>query len=117
MAHTRTVSERITAATEEAFHLRFLAQGVVPDAHLVTLDGVPHLIDVVSGSVATLTPDGGAWSVREGGPLKLWSRIGDFIDAFDAAGRPGPETFTLRADGDGQRLLHSGLPRLRLPVG
>ncbi|WP_399939695.1 ATP-grasp peptide maturase system methyltransferase [Streptomyces sp. BBFR25] len=113
----RHAPERITAATEEAFHLRFLAQGVVPDAHLVTLDGVPHLIDVVSGSVATLTPDGGAWSVREGGPLKLWSRIEDFIDAFDAAGRPGPETFTLRVDGDGQRLLHSGLPRLRLPAG
>ncbi|OMI89282.1 SAM-dependent methyltransferase [Streptomyces sp. M1013] len=113
----RHAPERITASTEEAFHLRFLAQGVVPDAQLVTLDGVPHLIDVVSGSVATLTPDGGAWSVREGGPLKLWSRIEDFIDAFDAAGRPGPETFTLRVDGDGQRLLHSGLPRLRLPVG
>lgn len=38
---------------------------------MVTVDGVPHLIDVVSGSAATLTSDRGAWSVREGGPLKL----------------------------------------------
>ncbi|MGC0382874.1 ATP-grasp peptide maturase system methyltransferase [Streptomyces sp. SAI-129] len=113
----RHAPERITASTEEAFHLRFLAQSAVPDAQMVTVDGVPHLIDVVSGSAATLTPDGGAWSVREGGPLNLWSRIEDFIDAFDAAGRPGPETYTLRVDGDGQRLLCSGLPELRLPVG
>ncbi|MFC9050264.1 ATP-grasp peptide maturase system methyltransferase [Streptomyces anthocyanicus] len=111
----RHAPERLTAATEEAFHLRFLAQGAVPDAQLVTVDGAPHLIDVVSGSVATLTPDSGAWSVREGGPLKLWSRIEGLIDAFDAAGRPGPETFTLRVDDDGQRLLHARLPQLRLP--
>ncbi|MER6167572.1 ATP-grasp peptide maturase system methyltransferase [Streptomyces violaceorubidus] len=113
----RHAPDRITAGTEDAFHLRFLAQSAVPDAQMVTTDGVVHLIDSVSGSAATLTPDGGDWSVREGGPVKLWSRIERFVDAFDAAGRPGPQTYTLRVDGDGQRLLHPGLPQLRLPVG
>ncbi|MFE0802251.1 ATP-grasp peptide maturase system methyltransferase [Streptomyces sp. NPDC058812] len=108
---------RLTDATEEAFHLRFLAQSAVPNAQMVTIDGVLHLIDVVSGSAAALTPDGGNWRVREGGPLKLWSRIEHFVEAFDAAGRPGPETYTLRVDGDGQRLLHSQVPPLRLPRG
>jgi methyltransferase of ATP-grasp peptide maturase system len=113
----RHAPERLTAVTEEAFHLRFLAQSAVPDAQMVTIGGVLHLIDVASGSAATLTPDGGAWSVREGGPLKLWSGIEDFIDAFDAAGGPGPETYTLRVDGDGQRVLHARVPQLRLPRG
>ncbi|MFD5654663.1 ATP-grasp peptide maturase system methyltransferase [Streptomyces sp. NPDC127039] len=113
----RHAPERLTAATEEAFHLRFLAQSAVPDAQMVTVDGVPHLIDVVSGSAAALTHDGGGWAVREGGPLELWSQIEDLIDAFDAAGRPGPETFTLRVDGDGQRLLHAQVPQLQLPPG
>ncbi|GAA2600846.1 MULTISPECIES: ATP-grasp peptide maturase system methyltransferase [Streptomyces] len=110
----RHAPERLTAATEEAFHLRFLAQSAVPDAQMVTVDGVLHLIDVVSGSATTLTPEGGAWSVREGGPLKLWSLIEQVIDGFEAAGRPGPETYTLRVDGEGQRLLHARMPQLRL---
>ncbi|MGC9376171.1 ATP-grasp peptide maturase system methyltransferase [Streptomyces sp. MH13] len=110
----RHAPERLTAATEEAFHLRFLAQSAVPNAQMVAIEGVLHLIDVVSGSAATLTPDGGTWSVREGGPLKLWARIEQVIDAFDAAGRPGPETYTLHVDGDGQRLLHSSMPQLPL---
>ncbi|MFK4543191.1 methyltransferase of ATP-grasp peptide maturase system [Streptomyces tendae] len=113
----RHAPERITAATEEAFHLRFLAQSAVPDAQMVTVGGVLHLIDVVSGAVATLAPEGGAWKVREGGPLRLWSLIEQVLDAFDAAGRPGPETYTLRVDGEGQRLLPAPGLRLRLPRG
>ncbi|MFF9860363.1 ATP-grasp peptide maturase system methyltransferase [Streptomyces tendae] len=109
--------KRLTATTEDAFHLRFLAQSAVPDAQMVTIDGVPHLVDVISGSAATLTPEGGDWSVRERGPVKLWARIERFIECYDAAGRPGPETFTLRVDGDGQWLLHPRMPRLLLSAG
>lgn len=36
----RHTPERITAAAEEAFHLRFLAQSAVPDAQMVTVGGV-----------------------------------------------------------------------------
>lgn len=40
----RHAPERITAAAEEAFHLRFLAQSAVPDAQMVTVGGgaAPH---------------------------------------------------------------------------
>ncbi len=113
----RHAPERLSAATSEAFHLRFLAQCAVPDAQMVTVDGVPHLIDVVSGSAATLTSDGDAWNVREAGPVKLWERIEQVIDAYDAAGRPGPESFALCVDGSEARLVHASLPGLRLPRG
>ncbi|MEV5239010.1 ATP-grasp peptide maturase system methyltransferase [Streptomyces cinnamoneus] len=108
--------ERITAATEEAFHLRFLAQCVVPDAQMVTVGEVVHLVDVVTGSAVTLTPAGGRWEVREGGPVRLWERIETVLDAYDEAGRPGTATFTLRVDDrGGQQLRHPQLPSLTLP--
>lgn len=111
----RHTPDRLTEATDEAFHLRFLAQCAVPEAQMVTIGGVLHLIDIVSGSAATLSPEGDEWNVREGGPLKLWTRIEQFIEAFDTSGRPGPETYTLHVDGTTQRLLHSRMPELRLP--
>ncbi|MFI9718223.1 ATP-grasp peptide maturase system methyltransferase [Streptomyces sp. NPDC052396] len=107
--------ERITAATEEAFHVRFLAQSAVPDAQMTTVGEVVHLVDVVTGSAATLTTDGDGWAVREGGPVRLWERIEHVLDAYDAAGRPRPETFTLRVDNGGQHLRHPQLPVLSLP--
>ncbi|WP_319054224.1 ATP-grasp peptide maturase system methyltransferase [Streptomyces europaeiscabiei] len=115
---SRTTShspERITAATEKAFHLRFLAQSAVPDAQMTTVGEVVHLVDVVTGSVATITPGDGAWRVREGGPVKLWERIERVLDAYDAAGRPGPETFTLHVYDGGQHLRHEQMPGLPLP--
>lgn len=110
--------ERITAATEESFHLRFLVQSTVPDTQLATVGEVVHLVDVVSGSTATLTPGGGVgggWQVREGGPVRLWECVERVLDAYDAAGRPGPETFTLCVHEDGQHLRHPQLPCLPLP--
>ncbi|MFG2170581.1 ATP-grasp peptide maturase system methyltransferase [Streptomyces niveus] len=107
--------ERITAATDEAFHLRFLAQSAVPDAQMTTVGEVVHLVDVVTGSAATLTPDDGAWLVHEGGPVKLWERVESVLDAYDAADRPGPETFTLRVHDGGQHLRLPQMPDLRLP--
>ncbi|MCC9155134.1 methyltransferase domain-containing protein [Streptomyces parvulus] len=112
----RHTHHRLTDPTDEASHLRFLAQCVVPEAQTAFIDGFPHLVDVVSGSVASLTPEGDSWKVREGGPLALWTRIEQLIESFDAAGRPGPETFTLRVEGTAQSLLHPQMPELRLPV-
>ncbi|MFD8002975.1 ATP-grasp peptide maturase system methyltransferase [Streptomyces mirabilis] len=111
---TRHSPERISAATEEAFHLRFLAQSAVPDAQMTTVGEVVHLVDVVTGSAATLTPGDGGWQVREGGPVKLWERIERVLDAYDAADRPGPETFSLHVYGGGQHLRHPQLPGLPL---
>lgn len=108
--------ERIGAATEEAFHLRFLAQCAVPDAQMTTVGEVVHLVDVVTGSAATLTPDDGAWLVREGGPVKLWERVERVVDAYDMAGRPEPETFTLYVHDGGQHVRHPRMPGLPLPL-
>ncbi|MEU5525060.1 ATP-grasp peptide maturase system methyltransferase [Streptomyces sp. NPDC047860] len=108
--------ERITAATEEAFSLRFLAQSAVPDAQLATVGNALHLVDVVSGSAAALTRDGdGGWQVREGGSVRLWERVERVLDAYDMAGRPGPETFTLCVHDGGQHLRHPSMPCLPLP--
>ncbi|MDI6407462.1 ATP-grasp peptide maturase system methyltransferase [Streptomyces albus] len=112
---TRQTPERITAATDEAFHLRFLAQSAVPDAQLTTVGEVVHLVDVVTGSAATLTPGEDGWAVREGGPVKLWERIERVLDAYDAAGAPGPETFTLHVYDGGQHLRHPQMTGLPLP--
>lgn len=112
---TRHSPERITAATEDAFHLRFLAQSAVPDAQMTNVGEIVHLVDVVTGSAATLTPDKGTWLVREGGPVKLWERIEGVLDAFDAAERPGPQAFTLHVYDGGQHLRHSKMPGLPLP--
>lgn len=106
--------ERITAATEEAFHLRFLAQCAAPDA-LTTVGDIVHLVDVVTGSAATLTPTDGRWEVREGGPVRLWERIERVLSAYDEASRPGPQTFTLHVYNGGQHLRHPHLPGLPLP--
>jgi hypothetical protein len=112
---TRHSPERITAATKEAFHLRFLAQSAAPDAQMTTVGDIVHLVDVVTGSAATLTPDGEGWAVREGGPVRLWERIENVMDAYDAADAPGPETFTLHVYDGGQHLRHPQMPGLPLP--
>ncbi|MFJ9590560.1 hypothetical protein [Streptomyces acidicola] len=105
--------ERTSAATEEAFHLRFLAQSAVPDAQMTEAGEVVHLVDVVTGSVATPTPHGGGWEVSQGDPLKLWDRIETILSAYNTAGRP--ETFRLHTYDGGQHLRHPQMPRLPLP--
>ena len=74
-----------------------------------------HLVDVATGSAATLTLDDSGWAVRESGPVKLWKRIEAVLDAYDAAGAPGPEAFTLHIHGSGQHLRHPRMPGLLLP--
>lgn len=106
--------ERITAATEEGFHLRFLAQCAVPDTQMTTVGEVVHLVDVVTGSAATLTPVEAGWEVREGGPVRLWERIERVLSSYDEASRPGPETFTLHVYDERQHLRHPHLPSLPL---
>jgi methyltransferase of ATP-grasp peptide maturase system len=108
--------QRITAGTEEAFHLRFLAQCAVPDTQMTTVGDVVHLVDVTTGSAATLTPHEGRWEVREGGPMRLWERIERVLSAYDEAGRPGPETFTLHVYDGEQHLRHPQMPGLPLPT-
>jgi methyltransferase of ATP-grasp peptide maturase system len=120
----RHTPDRITDPTAAAFHTRFLAQTAVPNAQLVHLGDVVHLVDVASGSAAHLTRDGtgdrggddGAWRVRESGPVRLWERIEQLLDAYDAADRPRPETFRLHVTPDVQVLRHRRMPAMPLPA-
>ncbi|CCK32800.1 hypothetical protein BN159_8422 [Streptomyces davaonensis JCM 4913] len=112
---SRHSPERITAGTEEAFHLLFLAQCAVPEAQMTIVGDVVYLVDVVTGSAATLTPVEDRWEVREGGPVRLWEQIEAVLSAYDEAARPGPETFTLHVYDGGQHLRHPKLPGLPLP--
>jgi hypothetical protein len=73
------------------------------------------LVDVVTGSVAVLAPGDEQWHVREGGPVKLWQKIEQLLDAYDDAGRPGPDAFTLHTTSKSQYLHHPKMPRLQLP--
>ena len=40
--------------------------------------------------------------------MKRWARIEHVLDAYDMAGTPGPETFTLRVYGGGPKFLRFG---------
>jgi methyltransferase of ATP-grasp peptide maturase system len=106
--------ERFSAATEEAFHLRFLVQSAVPGTQMITVGEVVRLVDVVTGSAAALTPYEGTWEVRQCGPLKLWDRVEAVLSAYDAAGRPQPETFSLHVNDGRQYLRHPHMPALPL---
>ena len=107
--------DRINVATEEAFHLRFLAQCAVPDTQMTTIGEVVRLVDVVTGAAASLTSVDGWWEAREGGPVRLCERIERVLAAYDEAGRPGPETFTLHVHHGGQYVRHLRLSDLQLP--
>ncbi|MEV5414125.1 ATP-grasp peptide maturase system methyltransferase [Thermopolyspora sp. NPDC052614] len=102
-------------ASTDAFATRFIVQAAIPNAqHMPGLDGCLHLVDVVSGSVATLTPNDGTWTVRQGGPLRLWDRVEETLDRYETAGRPPLDTFSLDVHADGQYLSHPDMPRLRI---
>jgi len=62
--------------------------------------------------VALLEPDGGAWHVRQRGPLALADRVEETLDAYDAAGRPDQTAFRMRVEVSGQYLEHPDMPQI-----
>ncbi|WP_242903114.1 ATP-grasp peptide maturase system methyltransferase [Actinomadura terrae] len=109
---------RLDEASDEAFFARFLAQLAAPNAQQLTdpEGDTVHLINVTTGSAATLTPDGTSggedWCVRQAGPLRLWDAVEAAWDTWDRAGRPGPETFRMHIDNGRQTIAHPGVPGL-----
>ncbi|MGP4022290.1 hypothetical protein [Actinomadura sp. 3N407] len=104
--------ERLDEATEEGFFGRFLAQLAVSNAQLVTAGDAMHVIDVTSGSAATLTPDDGEWRVQQAGPLRLWDAVEAVWEAWRQADRPGPESFRMRIHDGRQRIHHRSAANL-----
>lgn len=86
-----------------------------PDARMAAVGEAAHLVNVVTGSAAILAPWRRGSAVREGGPVRLWKRVERVLDDCDAAGAPGPETFTLHVYDGGQHLRDPHLPGLPLP--
>ncbi|MFC5183607.1 ATP-grasp peptide maturase system methyltransferase [Actinomadura harenae] len=114
----RHAPTRLDEATLTGFFARFLAQLAAPNAQVATqpVDGgrdVRHLLDVTTGSAATLTATtGGGYNVRQAGPRRLWDDIETAWDAWDHAGRPGPEAFRMRIDQDRQTITNPHFPEL-----
>jgi hypothetical protein len=82
------------------------------NAQLIAMGEVTYVVDAVGGSVACLSRTEDGWQVHQGGPVALWDTIEHALTAWDANGRPGPETFHMVIDQHGQRIRHQTAPEL-----
>nr|BFD89538.1 ATP-grasp peptide maturase system methyltransferase [Kitasatospora sp. Xyl93] len=77
----------------------FLVQLTLPGAQVVraTADGKPlvYLFDIERELFAAFSEDGDGWTVRQGGPARLWDRVEETLKAWQDAGRPGISTVRL----------------------
>ncbi|MGX4735250.1 ATP-grasp peptide maturase system methyltransferase [Kitasatospora griseola] len=95
---------------------RFVAQLAAPHAQRITLarDGRNDtvLIDVEAGTWACLTQAGGdRWTVRQGGPDRLWDRVEENIARWRTDGAPPLDQFEITVGPDGQTITWpSGRP-------
>ncbi|MEW2806723.1 ATP-grasp peptide maturase system methyltransferase [Streptomyces massasporeus] len=85
---------------------RFIAQLAVPGAQRLTLerDGRTEdvLVDVETGSWASVYSEGGRWVVRQGGPEPLWDAVEEHHGRWCAAGAPAAKEFTVTVTPEGQ---------------
>lgn len=93
-----------------------LVQLTAPDARHVTmsLDGGPlstYVLDAADESFAVLAPrTGGGWTVRQGGPVRLWDAIESTLDRWDAVGRPSADQLRIRVTPSKQTIWHPADP-------
>ncbi|MFF1507981.1 ATP-grasp peptide maturase system methyltransferase [Streptomyces sp. NPDC058326] len=84
---------------------RFVAQLAAPRAQLIRMSlgggARPVLLDVDAGSWVTLRRDGARWTVRQGGPDHLWSRIEDHVTRWRRSGSPALDRFRITVTPDG----------------
>lgn len=77
----------------------FMAQLAAPNARYFSMpvDGGmvnTFLLDSVTDAFAVLAPDSeGGWTVRQGGPYRLWDEVESAISAWREAGSPNPSEF------------------------
>ncbi|MGY0059700.1 ATP-grasp peptide maturase system methyltransferase [Streptomyces sp. LZ34] len=87
---------------------QFVAQLAAPGAQYLGMssDGGPmldHVIDMSRESFATLLPDGeGGFSVRQGGPVRLWDAVENAVATWQQAGSPPQTAFGLTVTPDRQ---------------
>ncbi|MFR9726041.1 ATP-grasp peptide maturase system methyltransferase [Streptomyces sp. MS19] len=103
--------ERVAALGAEVINdwdTRFVAQIAAPGAQRISLDRdgrTEHvLIDVDEGSWAALTETGGRWTVRQGGPARIWDDIETHVFLWRADGAPTLDKFEITITPDEQRI-------------
>lgn len=91
---------------------RFVAQLAAPRAQQISFtdDGRTEqvLLDVESGAWAALWDAGGHWTVRQGGPARLWDAVEEHVGRWRADGAPGLERFEIQVTPDGQTITWPG---------
>ncbi|AJC58225.1 ATP-grasp peptide maturase system methyltransferase [Streptomyces sp. 769] len=102
-------AERPTSLGADAlddWNTRFVAQLAAPGAQRIRLDRngrTEHvLIDVSAGAWASLAQVGDDWTVRQGGPARLWDVIEGHINRWRADGAPDLEQFEVTVTPEGQ---------------
>lgn len=89
---------------------QFLAQLAAPGAQYLgmSVDGGPmldHLVDLAGPSFVTLLPDGEeTFTVRQGGPVRLWDAVEDAVDTWRRVGSPPQTVFGLSVEPGRQRV-------------
>lgn len=95
------------------WNTRFVAQLAAPNAQRFTLDRdgrTEHvLLDVDAGSWAALTESGGTWSVRQGGPDRIWDDIEEHVTRWRSDGSPTLDQFSITVTPEGQTITWPGL--------
>ncbi|MCX4880577.1 hypothetical protein [Streptomyces sp. NBC_00847] len=90
---------------------RFVAQLAAPHAQRLSLnrDGrTEHLlVDVDAGAWAALVQDGETWTVRQGGPARLWDDVEETVCQWEADGSPGLDLFEVAVTPEGQTVTWS----------
>ncbi|MBT2886364.1 MULTISPECIES: ATP-grasp peptide maturase system methyltransferase [Streptomyces] len=96
---------RVPPTVLEEWTPAFLAQLTVPDAQLVharTAEGEQqrtYLFDPGRESFAEFVPgprNAAGWTVRQGGPVRLWDQVEEVLLAWRDAGSPGVDAVRLR---------------------
>ncbi|MEH0579160.1 ATP-grasp peptide maturase system methyltransferase [Streptomyces sp. B21-108] len=106
--------ERTTLLAADAlddWNTRFVAQIAAPHAQRLSLnrDGrAEHLlIDVDAGAWAAVVRDGETWTVRQGGPARLWDDVEETVTRWRADGAPGLDQFEVTVTPEGQTVTWS----------
>ncbi|GAA2050502.1 ATP-grasp peptide maturase system methyltransferase [Streptomyces cheonanensis] len=83
----------------------WIAQLAAPSAEHMGTGAEQILWDVSSGSQARTAPNpDGGWTVVQRGPLRLWDRVEEAVQHWQAAGEPHQEEFGITVSPVGQRV-------------
>ncbi|WP_018542184.1 MULTISPECIES: hypothetical protein [unclassified Streptomyces] len=93
------------------WNTRFVAQLAAPRAQRISLDRngrTEHvLLDVSTGAWASLAQEGDGWTVRQGGPVRLWDAVEAHVARWRADGAPALERFEVVVTPEGQTVSWS----------